>query len=238
MIPRFSPIKEDRDTRITMAHLRFKTIIFDLDGTLVDSLTDIAKAANEVLGKLGFPQHPQNNYRHFVGDGLQTLAARMVPEGTSDAQINTVADRFRTVYKDCWADNSRPYPGVLKMLEILNQIPVNLAVLSNKPDDFTQLFVHKLFPEKTFGQVMGSRPGIPKKPDPTAAFAISEYFDSKYGDCLMVGDSGVDMKTGKNGSMTSLGVSWGFRSCQELIDSGADLVIDHPSELVSHVIDS
>ena len=221
-----------------MTPLRFKTIIFDLDGTLVDSLTDIANAANEVLGELGLPQHPQNKYRNYVGDGLLTLAARVLPEGAPDAQINTVADRFRTVYKDCWADNSRPYPGVLKMLETLNQIPLNLAVLSNKPEDFTQLFVHRFFPEKMFGQVMGHRPGVPKKPDPTAVFAISKYFDSKNRDCLMVGDSGVDMETGKNGGMTSLGVSWGFRSRQELIDSGADLVVDHPSELVSHVIDS
>ncbi|MBT8353297.1 MAG: HAD family hydrolase [Desulfofustis sp.] len=222
---------------MTTIHHRFKTIIFDLDGTLIDSLNDIAKAANAVLAELGFPLHPKNSYLNFVGDGLLTLAARMVPEETSGTQVKAVAARFRTVYKDCWSDNSRPYPGILTMLEALDQLPVNLAVLSNKPDDFTQLFVNRFFPAKMFGQVMGNRPGVPKKPDPTAALAIANFFGCENADCLMVGDSGVDMKTGKNGGMSSLGVSWGFRSRQELIESGADLLIDHPSELISHVID-
>ena len=123
------------------------------------------------------------------------------------------------------------------MLGTLSQGGLNLAVLSNKPDEFTQLFVDKFFPEKMFGQVMGKRPGVPKKPDPAAVLSIVNFFASQNGDCLMVGDSGVDMKTGKNAGMTSLGVSWGFRSRQELIESGADLVIDHPAELISHVID-
>ena len=220
-----------------MDHHRYKTIIFDLDGTLVDSLTDIAGAANAVLDERGYPQHPREDYYHFVGDGLLTLAARIVPDGTPDQLINEIADRFRTVYKGCWANNSRPYPGVMQMLGTLSQGGLNLAVLSNKPDEFTQLFVDKFFPGKMFGQVMGNRPSVPKKPNPAAVLSIVNFFGSKNGDCLMVGDSGVDMKTGKNAGMTSLGVSWGFRSRQELIESGADLVIDHPSELISHVID-
>ena len=219
-----------------MVDHRFTTIIFDLDGTLIDSVAGIAEAANTVLEELGFPPHPKTNYLNFVGDGLLSLAARMVPKGTSDTQVSAAADRFRTVYKKCWAHNSRPYPGVLKMLETLMQHQVNLAVLSNKPDDFTQLFVNRFFPAKTFGQVMGNRQGLPKKPDPTGALAIADFFGSDNHACLMVGDSGVDMKTGKNSGMTSLGVSWGFRSRQELIESGADLIIDRPAELISHVI--
>ena len=189
-----------------------------------------------MLEERGFPQHPQNNFLYFVGDGLLTLAARIVPVGTSEAQIKEVADRFRTVYRDCWAKHSHPYPGIMNMLETITRHPINLAVLSNKPDDFTQLFVNRFFPAKMFGQVRGNRQGVPKKPDPTEALAIADFFGSEPSSCLLVGDSSVDMKTGKNGGMTSLGVSWGFRSRQELIDSGADLIIDHPSELLSHVI--
>ena len=228
-------MKEHAGSKKTRVQQLYKTIIFDLDGTLIDTLTDIAEAANAVLEKMAFPQHHPDSYRTFVGDGLLALAGRMVPAGTADHEVRAAADLFRIAYKNCWDKNASPYPGIMRMLETLNQHPLNLAVLSNKPDDFTQLFVNRFFPEKMFGQVMGNRSGLPRKPDPTAAHAIAGFFGSENSSCLLVGDSGVDMQTGQNAGMTSLGVSWGFRGRQELIESGADLIIDRPSELLSHV---
>ena len=187
-----------------MIRLRFKTVIFDLDGTLVDTLIDIAEAANQVLREHGFPQHHKNSYLYFVGDGLLVLARRIVPAGTPDSVVTDVARRFREVYKDNWARNSRPYPGIIDMLETLHRNRLNLAVLSNKPDDFTRLFADRFFPADTFGQVMGNRQGQPKKPDPAAALAIADFFGTSPSSCLLVGDSGVDMKTGKAAGMTSL----------------------------------
>lgn len=215
---------------------QFKTIIFDLDGTLIDTLTDIADAANDALTQAGYPAHPRQKYRLYVGDGLLTLAERMVPAGTPDTAIREIAQKFKTCYKLNWANNSRPYPGILTMLETLQKEEFNLAVLSNKPDEFTHLFVARFFPENTFAQVMGNRPNVPKKPDPTAALAIADYFGTEPAHCLLIGDSSVDMKTGSSAGMTSMGVSWGFRERQELEDSGADFIIDRPADIITHVL--
>ncbi len=219
-----------------MVSYRFNTIIFDLDGTLVDSLSDIAEAANSALAVLGFPAHPKEKYRRFVGDGLMTLAERIVPAGCDKSQISETARQFKKSYQTNWDRNSCPYPGIMTMLKTLAAHPVNLAVFSNKPDDFTQLFVARFFPGSMFGQVIGNRENLPKKPDPTGALTIADYFHVEPATCLLVGDSSVDIRTGKSAGMTSMGVTWGFRERQELEESGADIIIDQPSEIVSYVL--
>ena len=219
-----------------MVSYRFNTIIFDLDGTLVDSLSDIAEAANSALAALGFPAHPKEKYRRFVGDGLTTLAERIVPAGSDKSQISETVRQFKIIYQTNWARNSGPYPGIMTMLNTLAAHPVNLAVLSNKPDDFTQLFVARFFPGSMFGQVIGNRENLPKKPDPTGAFTIADYFQVESASCLLVGDSSVDIMTGKSAGMTTMGVTWGFRERQELEESGADIIIDQPSEILSYVL--
>ena len=219
-----------------MVSHRFKTIIFDLDGTLIDSLTDIADAANEALKFVGYPAHSKQKYRLYVGDGLLTLAERMVPAGTPESAIREIVDRFKKNYTLNWSSNSHPYPGILETLETLKKEELNLAVLSNKPDDFTQLFVARFFPQNIFAQVMGNRHGVPKKPDPTAALAIADYFGTSPDRCLLIGDSSVDIRTGSSAGMTSMGVSWGFRDRQELEDSGADIIIDRPADIITHVL--
>ena len=219
-----------------MVSPRFKTIIFDLDGTLVDSLADIADAANAALNLQGMPEHPRDNYRHYVGDGLMTLTERMVPAGTAKSHIVETAELFKVNYQDNWAQSSGPYPGIVAMIDTLVKNKLNIGVLSNKPDNFTQLFVTKFFPGNLFGRVIGNRQDLPKKPDPKGALVIADHFGSEPAFCLLVGDTAVDIKTAQSAGMTSMGVTWGFRGRQELEDSGADIIIDSPSDILSHVL--
>lgn len=218
-----------------MTAARFSTIIFDLDGTLVDSLADIAEAANRALRTLGYPVHATDQYRFFVGDGLMTLARRIVPENTCEDQVLETARQFKIHYQNNWNHSSQPYPGILPTLDTLAGNDVNLAVLSNKPDDFTQIFVSTFFTGVPFGRVFGNRPQVPKKPHPQAALEIASFFKSEPQTCLFVGDTSVDILTGKSAGMESMGVTWGFRERQEFERAGADIIIDRPEEIISHV---
>jgi len=214
---------------------RFTTIIFDLDGTLVDSLNDIGEAANSALRTLGYPEHSVDRYRYFVGDGLATLARRIVPEGTAEERIRKLVEEFKNQYNTNWNRTSRPYQGIETMLGRLGESGVNLAVLSNKPDDFTQKFISAFFPGVSFGRVFGNREGVPKKPEPQGALAIAEYLGADPGSCMFVGDTSVDILTGKAAGMLSVGVTWGFRDRLELENCGADIIINKPEELIDHV---
>jgi phosphoglycolate phosphatase len=219
-----------------MTSIQFYTAIFDLDGTLVDSLVDIAEASNRALGELGFPSHETDRYRFFVGDGLMTLARRIVPRNTPEKLVTETARLFKRHYAGGWQRTTRLYPGIMAMLTRLLEDGVNLAVLSNKPDDFTRLFVSTFFPAEMFGLVFGHRDQVPKKPDPQGALEIADYFGTAPQACLFIGDTSVDIATGKAAGMTSMGVTWGFRKRQELENAGADLIIDRPYEIISHVI--
>lgn len=219
-----------------MTNVRYETVIFDLDGTLVDSLKDIAEVANQVLRSLGFSPHPEDQYRRFVGDGLMTLAERIVPEGVGQQSIAKTAELFKIHYRSQWDRNSRPFPGIVSMLEFLVERQINLAVLSNKPDDFTQLFVSRFFPDIHFGLVCGNKEDQPKKPDPKVALEIARNFDSEPDSCLLVGDSAVDILTAKAAGMASMGVTWGFRDRQELVSHGADVIVTKPDQIVPHVL--
>lgn len=219
-----------------MNSARYNTVIFDLDGTLVDSLKDIAEVANQVLQSLGFAPHPEEQYRNFVGDGLITLSERIVPEGAGKQSIAHTAELFKIHYLKQWDRNSRPFPGIVSMLELLAEKQINLAVLSNKPDDFTQLFVSRFFPDIHFGLVCGKKDNQPKKPDPKVALDIARNFASKPDSCLLVGDSAVDILTAKAAGMASMGVTWGFRDRQELESHGADVIVTQPEQIVPHVL--
>lgn len=218
-----------------MEHMRYKTIIFDLDGTLIDSMADIAVAANRALESLGLPTHPADAYRFFVGDGLAVLARRIVPENASDEQAAQVAETFKHYYEQNWHQTTRPYPGIMDMLELLSGHQINLAVLSNKPDEFTQIYVNRFFPEIDFKLVFGKRASVPKKPAPDAALEIAEELECNPDQCLFVGDTNVDIRTGKAAGMKTMGVTWGFRDRIELEKSGADIIIDTPHQLRDHV---
>lgn len=213
----------------------YQTIIFDLDGTLIDSLVDIAVAANRALEEFGFPTHPADAYRFFVGDGLAVLAQRIVPDNATTEQAGEVAEQFKQFYEQSWDQTTRPYPGIIDMLELLAGHRINLAVLSNKPDDFTHIYVERFFPNVPFKPVFGNRPSIPKKPSPDAALAIVKILACNPSQCLFVGDTSVDIRTGSAAGMATMGVTWGFRGRAELEKSGADIIIDTPHQLTDYV---
>ncbi|MFV0437323.1 MAG: HAD family hydrolase [Desulfopila sp.] len=213
-----------------------KTIIFDLDGTLLDTLEDLAYAGNQVLAELGFCQHPEEKYRYFIGDGLRVLLQRITPATCSAVEIDDYCARFTEIYSQCWDRHSRPYPGIQEMLKRLQERGVGLAVLSNKPHRFTTTYVKRFFPDHHFELVLGQREGVPKKPDPAGALEIVDRLAIPVTDCLYVGDTAVDMKTGRAAKMFTIGVLWGFRDEPELRQNGADLIVNHPLEIVDYAI--
>lgn len=214
--------------------MRYQAVLFDLDGTLLDTLEDLASAANQVLADRNLPVHPVAAYRTFVGDGLQTLIERILPEEQRTAAVVTEAMiAFEQVYAEQWHVHSAPYPGIATLLDQLTERGVRLSILSNKPDAFTQLCVQQLLPDWRFDPLFGQRPGVPKKPDPTVALSIAQLLDLPPSSILYVGDSGVDMRTARSATMDAVGVLWGFRGADELRRAGAVHLVTRPEDLLS-----
>lgn len=212
-----------------------KAAMFDLDGTLTDTLEDLADSMNRVLTDFGMPTHPLEPFRYYVGDGIDEFARRVAPRGTDEATIGKMVARMVELYGANWNNKTKPYPGIVELLDALSGRGVKLAVLSNKPDRVAQLVVTHYFGEKRFGKVFGSRDGVPKKPDPTAAFEIISFFGVKPAEVLYFGDTDTDMKTGRAAGMFTIGVTWGFRPREELLAAGAEAIIDHPLEALSYL---
>jgi phosphoglycolate phosphatase len=207
-------------------------VIFDLDGTLADTLGDITASINHALVAHGLPTHEQPAIRGFIGDGLRLLAERAA--GSADpALIEPVIAAFRDHYREHLLDTSRPYAGVPELLAALAERGVRLAVLSNKPHEPTCRIVAELFPEISFAAVQGQLPGVPKKPDPQPALALATALAAAPARCLLVGDSAVDMQTGRAAGMIPVGVSWGFRDPAELLAAGATQILQAPAELLT-----
>jgi len=214
---------------------KIETIIFDLDGTLIDSLSDIAFATNKALEFYDLPTHPIEAYRFFVGDGLATLLQRVVPEDREKI-IGRLKDKFTEFYMQNWDKTTQPYPGIISMLNELSRASIKQCILSNKPDSFAQKCVEKLLLDIEFMFVAGQRENIAKKPDPQGALEIAEYCNTAPEHCLFVGDTSVDIETGIAAGMISVGVTWGFRSRKELEEAGAHIIITKPEQLVRYVI--
>ncbi|MFW5775538.1 MAG: HAD family hydrolase [Chitinivibrionales bacterium] len=211
----------------------FRGVVFDLDGTLLDTLDDLADSMNRVLEKLGFPIHSVDAYRYFVGEGMYTLAMRVLPEHSRDESIvQQVVSEMRQDYATHWADKTRPYYGIPKMLNQLEDKGVRMAILSNKPDEFTGEVVAKLLPHWKFRVVRGARETVPLKPDPQSALAVAEEMGVDARKLAFVGDTSTDMKTAVAAGMFPVGVLWGFRQAQELTDSGALRLIETPQQLL------
>ena len=212
--------------------MRYKAAIFDFDGTLLDTLEDLADSMNEVLTDFGMPTHPSEPYRYFVGDGMINLARRAAPEGTPDDVVRNMARLMDDKYAVNWHRKTKPYPGVMDMLAAFRKRGVAMAVLSNKPDSFTRLMVRHFFPEGTFSAAFGARDTVPRKPDPAGAAEIASLFGFEPASFLYFGDTNTDMLTGRNAGMRTIGVSWGFRPVTELLEAGAQAIIDSPGQAV------
>lgn len=219
----------------------YRGVIFDLDGTLLDSLQGIADAMNGLLQSMSYPCHSLESYKYFVGDGLKELIRRALPgewfeqfdekEGEETA-LDDLLVEYRKLYDKTWPLLSPPYPGIGETLDKLSENQVKMAILSNKTDDFTRRMVQTLLPNWEFIAVVGARPGFPLKPDPGAALEIARQFALPPGSIAFIGDTAIDMQTGVNAGMNPVGVLWGFRTARELQDNGALHLVLHPAQLL------
>ncbi len=211
-----------------------KLILFDLDGTLADSLQDLADSCNYALQQNGFPTHPVEDYRYLVGQGVDRLLLDASPKHAHGAQQQAALKQsFRQYYHRHFLDSTRLYPGIPAMLETLRRTGYQMGLLSNKPDAFVALIVEALSLSPYLDAYAGQRDGIARKPDPTAALQMMTQLGCSAADTCYVGDSNVDIQTAQNAGIRSIGVSWGFRGRAELEQSGADDVVDTPAQLTT-----
>ncbi len=211
----------------------FQAVIFDLDGTLLDTLADIADAMNAALERLGFPAHETAEYRYLTGDGIRALAERSLPGAVrEEATVAKCIQEFRREYADRWGAKTRPYSGIPELLAGLSRRRIRMSVLSNKLDRYTHLAVRDFLPSTEFAFVIGARPDLPPKPDPSGAILIAGRLDIEPAQFLYLGDTGVDMMTAVGAGMRPVGALWGFRDETELLDNGAKAILRHPSELL------
>lgn len=189
---------------------------------------------NAVLTRLGFPTHPTDCYRYFVGEGTEQLIKAALPDNHLDER--TVSDCLTAMqdeYGKRWAENTKPYPGIGELLSAVEKLSLPMAVLSNKPDGFTQLTVAKLLPDFSFEIVRGARPSVPRKPDPTAALQIAEELSIEPQQFLYLGDTNTDMQTANLAGMYAVGVLWGFRTAHELASAGAKVLAQKPLDVLN-----
>ena len=209
-------------------------ILFDLDGTLLDTLPDIADAMNHVLADAGLPVHPNDRYRGFIGDGLDTLVHRALPpEARHPETIRQMAADMRARYRNTWARQTRPYPGITTLLGECAAAGLPMAILSNKPDGPAREMVDHFFPDRPFVHVQGAKPDVPVKPDPTAAIAIADRLGMLPEHCVFLGDMAVDMETGSRAGMVPIGALWGYETAEALRTAGAERLIDTPESLIA-----
>lgn len=212
--------------------MNYLAVLFDLDGTLLDTLGDIAASMNAALERGGFPPHPVGAYRLMVGGGVPDLVRKALPAGAGDAAADRLAAAMSEEYSRRWADTTRLYPGVRQLLDGLSGMGVRRAVLSNKPDDFTSMLCERYFRPGDFELVRGALEGVLKKPDPAAALAMAAEMGIEPARFLFLGDSGSDMKTALAAGMHPAGALWGFRSAEEIAAAGAKVMFERPEDVI------
>ena len=208
--------------------------IFDLDGTLIDSLADIAESINRMLDDRGYPRCAPKDFKQMVGDGMEKLVERALPEAVREEKlILTCVEEYRAHYDTLWNAQTRPYEGINEMLAALKARGVKLGVISNKAHRFTVPMTEHFFGTEIFDHILGQRAEVPRKPDAAGAHEMAAVLGVDVTACAYVGDSGIDMAFAKNSEMLGIGVSWGFRSVEELRKHGARMIVDHPRELLT-----
>jgi phosphoglycolate phosphatase len=214
--------------------MKCQAVIFDLDGTLLDTIEDLADSMNRVLADFGFPAHTLDAYKTFVGEGAEVMIRRALPEDQlRPGLLEQCLESLRVEYGRRWENKTRPYPGIPELLDHLNDLGLKMAVLSNKMDHFTRLMVARLLPRWRFEPVLGARPAVPRKPDPAGALEIAETLKISPDHFFYLGDTGIDMMTASAAGMVPVGVLWGFRPADELQAQGARWLIEKPMELIS-----
>lgn len=214
--------------------MKYSTAIFDLDGTLLDTIADLAASANYACREMGFPQYTVDQIRSFVGNGTRRLIAQCVPGGEDSPDFEKTFSIFTDHYAVHHSDHTKPYSGIMEVLKKMAGNEYKMAIVSNKPDAFV-----KVLNENWFGDyisvAIGEKPSVRRKPAPdTVIEAMEQLFSEKF-ETVYVGDSEVDIKTAKNAGVDCISVSWGFRSPETLKESGASIIIDRPEELLDHI---
>jgi phosphoglycolate phosphatase len=213
--------------------MNFKAVIFDLDGTLLNTLEDLADATNMALRNLGYREHDLQAYKYFVGNGIEPLVKRALPESQrNEENLQRCVELMKSEYARRWTNKSRPYPGIPELLEGFTTSGYQLNILSNKADEAIQPIVAALLSRWHFNTVLGATAATPKKPDPTAALSIAEQCGIPPRQTLFLGDTAIDMQTARACGMYGIGVLWGFRPAEELIAGGARMLINEPQDLL------
>ncbi len=210
--------------------MKITTVIFDLDGTLLDTLGDLTDAVNYTLTAYEMPQRSIDEIRQFVGNGIRRLMQRAVPNGEKNPDFEAVFSTFRSYYDVHCNDKTKPYEGIMELIDALLERGINLAIVSNKVESAVQTLNKLYFPQVKVA--VGDREGLQRKPAPDSVFQAMSVFDAKSAETLYVGDSGVDVETAKNAGVTCISVLWGFRDKGQLLESGAKILIEKPLELL------
>ena len=210
-------------------------VIFDLDGTLVDSLDDLAESVNTVLVERGLPPRPRDAYRDFVGEGIGALVRRALGDAADRVALDDCVTAVRREYGTRWDRKTRAYPGMVEALAALRVRGIRSAVLSNKPHALVLKIVRRFFGEGSFGATLGAESGFDRKPDPRGAIEVARRLDVRTTRCMLVGDSAIDMRTARAASMMPVGALWGFRSETELVEAGAVELVASADAIVTLV---
>lgn len=208
-----------------------KAVIFDLDGTLLNTLIDLQESVNKVLANYNFPTHQIDKYKYFLGNGIEVLTKKAFPNSITENEFTKYLKEVKEEYSSRQISKTRPYDGILDMLKELNKRDIKIAVLSNKPHEFTLPTINHYFGNIKFEAIFGARDNVGRKPSPESVHEILNIMECTAEECFFVGDSETDMQTGVNSGMQAIGVKWGFRTVDEMNKNGASFIIDTPSDI-------